>query len=142
MLAQEFNNGGQNGDDDDGDDDQGKIIFDERNIAKIISAENEKSRPGYAADNVVAYKPPITHLADSGDKRRESADDRNKSRDYNCFPSVFFVKLVSALKIFFIQKQTGFFLKYFRADKTANPIIYGIADYCRQRQKDKKPIDI
>jgi len=126
-VAEKFYNSGQNGDDDDGENDQRKILFYERNISEIISAENKKSGPSDAADNVVADKAPIAHLADAGDKRRESSDNRNEPGNDNSFSSVLFIKLARFFQIFFIQKTDVFFGENFWAGKMAYPIIYSIA---------------
>ena len=82
-----------------------KIILDHFQIAEIISAPDKNRAPQRPARNVIDSKPPIAHGANTGHKRRESADHRQKSRQNNGFAAILLVKAARALQIFPFKKS-------------------------------------
>ena len=142
MMFPEFNYGRQKRESDDNEDGYGKVIFYNCNIAKEVSSPDKSTDPKYSSDYIVNGKTQVAHFPHSGDKGGECAYYRYKARQDNSFSSVFFIKLVGFIKVFFFKETAFFFLEYFDAEKTSDGVIHSIADYCCNWEQDKKPPDI
>ena len=81
-----------------------KIVFDNGKITEKITAEDKERYPNKSADKVVSDKMFILHLADPRHKGGEGSNNRNKSSKDNRFPAVFFIEIMSAVKMFLFKK--------------------------------------
>src|SRR4030042_5868798 len=125
----EFDNAGHDGNKDYGKDHQRKILFDKRNVAKKIAAEDKKNYPGNAPCNVIDNKTTVRHGSDTCNERSKSANNGYEAGKNNRLPSIFFIKKVGTVKVFFIEEARLFFTKDFRTSKAADPVIHGISCY-------------
>ena len=79
-------------------------MLDERNVTEEIASEDEDDNPGNPAYDIISDETPVRHTPNAGYEGCESTYDGNKSSNNNCFSTVFFVELVSAMKVFFIEE--------------------------------------
>lgn len=120
-------------------DNQREVVLDDLKIAEVITGEHAYSDPGDAADNVVGDKPPVSHAPDARDKRRERPDDRHEPRDDDRLAAVPFVEFVSSFQVLFVQKPDVLAMKDPGAHPVTYPVVDGVADDCRNREKHKQP---
>ncbi len=70
-------------------------------------------------------------------KRRKCANDRHKARHNDRLATIFFIKLVGAIQIFFFKKW-NISLKELEAKVVANQVVHRISGYRRDSQDDKQ----
>jgi len=106
------------------------MVFNCREVTEVKSSKNKTSNPENSAKDVVTDKAEVVHLTDACDEGRKGSDDGDKSRKYDCFPSMFFIELVGTIQVIYVQPSHIFLLEYFGPDNGAKPIINSISQEC------------
>ena len=75
---------------------------DKRNVPEEISSKNKDQNPGNAPGDIIDDETPIGHTPDARDEGRKGPYNWYKSSKNDRFPTIFFVKLVSALKMLLV----------------------------------------
>ena len=104
-----------------------KITFYGRDVAEKITAQKKKANPRDATGDIKQNKFRIIHSANTGHERSKGADNGHELGDDDCFPAMFFIKLMRSQKIFLFEKAAVLIMKNFGSDKMADRIIDGIS---------------
>lgn len=139
VLAQEFDDPGQDGDDDNCEDNEGEVLLDHGNITEKITGEGERGYPDNTANDIIADKAYVGHAPDTGHKRRKSSDDGDKTGDNNCLTAVLFKKLMCPVQILFIEEPHVLLMKDLWPHEIAYPVVCGISQDSGNGEKNKKP---
>ncbi len=104
---------GNQGNEDDQDNDLINMVFNidakfiPEEITHIIAKEYHAEDPADTPENVIGEKFPIMHLADAGDHRGKSPDDRHKPGNNDSLATVPLIEFMGRLQMFGI-KEKGF----------------------------------
>ena len=81
----------------------GEVVFDKGHVAEEVPGTDEKGNPGDSTNNIVDGESPVMHVADTGNERRKSTDNRYESGDDYGFASIFFVELMRFVQMAFLE---------------------------------------
>ena len=127
-LPQILNDSRKDGNEDDPQNHERKVFLHNGEIAKGIASKDAHADPHDTADDVIAGKLGVGHTADSGHKRGKRSHDGDEARDDNRFATIFFVELMGAVEIFFLENPTVLLRKNFRSHEMADGVIDRIAE--------------
>ena len=78
----------------------GEVVFDKGHVAEEVPGTDEKGNPGDSTNNIVDGESPVMHVADTGNERRKSTDNRYETGKEDSFMTVLFVELLSFFNVF------------------------------------------
>ena len=119
-----------------------EVFPDNGDITKEIAKHGKYADPKGSANDVVRNKFFVIHRSHASNKRRKCTDNRHKSRKYNGFSSVFFVKLFGFVDMLLINKRYFGIIDNFAAKKMANPIVNGIPQYRSDNENSDDTPDV
>src|SRR6187397_2573343 len=90
----------------------GQVVLDERDVAEIVAAVDEKRNPQHAAAEAVHYEVKIAHAADARHERRERADYGHEAREHDGLAAVLFVELLRAVQVRGIEQTRALALEH------------------------------
>ena len=99
------------------------MLLDERNAAKEISHQNERSDPRNAAYNVEQGELGEVHMAGTGNKRRERAEKRHKARNDDGQAAVFCEEMIELGHALGGQGLHLARVDNARSEESGNPVI-------------------
>lgn len=85
----------ENRDEDDGQDDEGKVVFDDGDVAEEVTGEGKQSYPDDTPEDIVGNKFAVVHFADAGYKGGKSAHNGNKTGKKDSLVTVFSKEFLS-----------------------------------------------
>src|SRR5258706_10552056 len=118
-----------------GKNDKFKILANEREIAKEKAGKREERHPGDATREIIRNKICIGHFSDTGNKRGESADDGDKTRQEDRLAAMLFEERMRSVNIFLFDPLD---VVSTLTQIMANGIIHGIPEYRGQHQQPGK----
>ena len=115
------------------------MVLHDGDVAEEIAAEDEGACPGDRPADAVSEESPVSHSADTRDKRNEGSEDGHKAGDYNGFSAVLFIEAMGLVKMLFAEDSHVFLVENLGADQIPYPVI-GIvaADSGREQKRPHK----
>ena len=138
-LSQNLNYGRYGGYDDDCGDDDRKIIFNDRYISKVITAENEYADPCGTSNDVEEHETSVGHEAETRNERRKCSNYRDEPGEYYCLATVLFIEPVCTFKVFLTDETNASLLDNAGSYIVSYPVVGNVPDDCSHGENDEKP---
>src|SRR5665811_1046729 len=141
-MAYKPDHRGKEGYQDHAQDNQGKVVFNDRNIAKEVTRQRQAAYPREAAQCAEQHEQSVTHQAYAGNKGCKGANDGHESRKKDRLSTMFFIKDMGPFQVFTLEKFTLKALEQTHAYQATNPVVGVVAAEGSQHQQRHQPVQV